>query len=114
MLILPDSDGEAQARLLKQFWQGLRRHFSSAGAPSISSAESPASPGPSGNHDMPTIRIEMIAGRTPEQKRALVKGVTECFTAHCGGTPASVQVVISEFGKDQWAIGGELISDRKT
>lgn len=107
MLILPDSDGEAQARLLKEFWQSLRRRFSPAVVHSTSLT-------PSRNPDMPTIHIEMLAGRTPEQKRALVKGVTECFTAHCGGTPASVQVVISEFGKDQWAIGGELISDRKT
>lgn len=104
MPILPDTDGEAQLQLLKLAWRGLRRRLGGAHI-SIRQTRS---------EDMPTIHVEMLAGRSNEQKRALVKGLTDCFTSHCGGTPASVQVVISEFAKDQWAVGGELISDRKT
>lgn len=108
MLIVPEADGEAQMRLLKLAWQGLHRRLRPAAIMEAASLEQ------TGSQDMPTIRVEMLAGRSNDQKRALVKGLTECFTSHCGGAPASVQVVISEFGKDQWAIGGELISDRKT
>lgn len=104
MPLLPDTDGDAQLALLKLAWQGMRRRFRGTG---IAIEQT-------GSKDMPTIHVEMLAGRSQEQKRALVKGLTDCFTSHCGGTPASVQVVISEFGKDQWAVGGELISDRKT
>jgi 4-oxalocrotonate tautomerase len=104
MPLLPDTDGDAQLALLKLAWQSMRRRLRGAPIAIVQTR----------SEDMPTIHVEMLAGRSQEQKRALVKGLTECFTSHCGGTPASVQVVISEFGKDQWAVGGELISDRKT
>ncbi|MGE3876935.1 MAG: 2-hydroxymuconate tautomerase [Parvibaculaceae bacterium] len=111
MLIVPDSDGDAQAKLLKLFWQGLRERFAARRASTATGGQCPA--GQSGSLDMPTIHVEILAGRSAEQKRALVKGMTDCFIAHCGGTPAGIQVVISEFAKDQWAVGGELISDKK-
>lgn len=106
MLITPDSDGEAQARLLEHVWQSLRSRFAGR------QTSDPLAQ--SRNPDMPTIHVEMLTGRSAEQKRALVKGMTDCFITHCGGTPASIQVVISEFARDQWAVGGELISDKKT
>lgn len=62
---------------------------------------------------MPTIHVEMLRGRTVEQKRGLAKAMTECFVANCGGTPSSVQIVFSEVDKDNWAFGGELFCDRK-
>ena len=59
---------------------------------------------------MPIIRVEMFPGRTSEQKRALVKEVTEAFVRTCGGTPQSVYVVITSVDKDDWGTGGELYS----
>lgn len=61
---------------------------------------------------MPMIRVEMFAGRTVDQKRALVKELTEAFVRAAGGNPQSVQVVLSDVEKSDWAAGGQLYSDK--
>lgn len=61
---------------------------------------------------MPVIRVEMFAGRSPEQKRALVRDLTTAFVGAAGGNPESVQVVITDVEKSDWASGGQLFSDK--
>jgi len=61
---------------------------------------------------MPIIKVEMFLGRTRDQKRELVKELTESFVRTCGGTPASVTVVISDVEKQDWGVGGELCADK--
>ncbi len=61
---------------------------------------------------MPMIRVEMYAGRSPEQKKALVKALTEAFVATAGSTPDSVQIVLQDIEKSDWATGGVLASDK--
>ncbi|WP_306113777.1 MULTISPECIES: 4-oxalocrotonate tautomerase [unclassified Roseovarius] len=61
---------------------------------------------------MPIIRVEMFKGRSVEQKRALVRDLTDAFVGAAGGTPDSVQVVITDVEKSDWGTGGELNSDR--
>lgn len=61
---------------------------------------------------MPIIRVEMFPGRTAEQKRALVKELTDAFVKTAGGTPDSVFVVLEDIDKSNWGIAGELCSDR--
>ncbi len=60
---------------------------------------------------MPTIRVEMFEGRTADQKRALVKELTDSFVRTAGGTPESVQIVLTDVAKDDWAVAGKLCSD---
>jgi 4-oxalocrotonate tautomerase len=60
---------------------------------------------------MPTIRVEMFEGRTPEQKQAFVKAVTEATVQTLGGSPEAVQVVIFDVSKSDWATGGVMWSD---
>ena len=60
---------------------------------------------------MPTIRVEMFEGRTPEQKQAFVKAITQATVDTLGGSPESVQVVIYDVSKSDWACGGLLWSD---
>lgn len=60
---------------------------------------------------MPVIRVEMFKGRTPEQKRDMVKEITEAFVRTAGGTPEPVHVVITDVEKSDWAVGGVLASD---
>lgn len=62
---------------------------------------------------MPVIRVEMHAGRTPDQKRALVRELTEAFNRTCGGTPEAVQIIISDVEKSDWASAGVLFSDKQ-
>ena len=61
---------------------------------------------------MPMIRVEMYEGRTVDQKRALAEKLTEAFVETCGGTPAAVQIVISDIAKEDWATGGALAADK--
>lgn len=62
---------------------------------------------------MPMIHVEMFAGRTADQKRALVKALTEAFVSTAGSTPQSVQIILREVEKADWATAGEFASERK-
>ena len=60
---------------------------------------------------MPILRLEMHPGRTLEQKRHFVDAVTRvtCETLNC--PPESVDVIITEIAREQWANSGKLRSD---
>lgn len=61
---------------------------------------------------MPIIRVEMLKGRTNDQKRKMVKELTDAFINTAGGNAAAVQVVITDTEKEDWAAGGELLLDK--
>ena len=61
---------------------------------------------------MPIIRVEMFTGRTEQQKQALVRELTDAFVNAAGGTPESVNVVITDIDKRDWGSGGELCSEK--
>ena len=61
---------------------------------------------------MPTIRVEMFEGRTPDQKRALVAALTEACVRTLGASPESVQVLLFDIARQNWAAGGILWSDK--
>ena len=60
---------------------------------------------------MPTLRVEMFAGRTLEQKRALARELTEATVRALGVSAASVEVLFYDIQKQDWAVGGALCSD---
>ncbi len=62
---------------------------------------------------MPIIRVEMHEGRTVAQKRALAAALTDAIVEHAGAEPGAVRVLFSDYTKDDWAIGGQLVSDRE-
>jgi len=60
---------------------------------------------------MPFVQIDFLEGRSVEQKRALVKKVTEAIveTANC---PAeAVNIILREMPKEHLANAGKLRSD---
>ena len=61
---------------------------------------------------MPIIRVEMLKGRTRDQKRELVKELTAAFVRTCGGKPEGLQIVIADVEKEDWGSGGELLADK--
>jgi 4-oxalocrotonate tautomerase len=61
---------------------------------------------------MPTIRVEMFEGRTPEQKRNLVKALTEACVETLGTKPESVDVILYDVKPSEWATGGVLWSEK--
>ncbi len=60
---------------------------------------------------MPIIRIELLPGRTVEQKREVAEVFTAeiCRIARC--TPEDVNVVFTDIDKSDWAFAGKLMSD---
>ncbi|MFC1913260.1 2-hydroxymuconate tautomerase [Chloroflexota bacterium] len=59
---------------------------------------------------MPVVIVEMWAGRTIEQKKQLVEGITASF-AKIGTPPEVVQVILRDVPKHDWAVGGKLSSE---
>ena len=63
---------------------------------------------------MPIITVDMLEGRTAEQKRALAKELTEAIVRTAGARAEATYVVIRDVPKEHWAVAGELISDRSS
>ncbi len=61
---------------------------------------------------MPNIHVQLFAGRTIEQKRALARALTEATVKVLGGSPAAVEIIFSDVQKHDWATAGELWSDK--
>jgi len=61
---------------------------------------------------MPVVTIAMFDGRTMDQKRELVKGVTEVVARVTGNSLDAVHVIIDEVKRENWSIGGVLTHDR--
>ena len=61
---------------------------------------------------MPIIKVEMLKGRSLEQKRAIARELTQGFVRACGAKPESIWIVMDEVDKENWAAGGELLSDK--
>lgn len=59
---------------------------------------------------MPVVNIEMWEGRTIEQKKQLVEGITSAFEKI--GTPAeAVKIIMKDIPKHNWATAGKLESE---
>lgn len=56
---------------------------------------------------MPTLRVELFEGRTPEQKAALAKELTDACVRVLGGSPGSVDVLFYDIKRHDWATGGQ-------
>ncbi len=61
---------------------------------------------------MPIIRVEMFEGRSKEKKRELAKALTDEMVRVTGVGEASVNVIIDEIKKENWAAGGDLYADK--
>jgi len=62
---------------------------------------------------MPTIQVNLLVGRTTEQKRSLVANITEAVVKSLGVKPDVVRIILQEMATDDYAIGGVLTSDKK-
>jgi 4-oxalocrotonate tautomerase len=61
---------------------------------------------------MPIVTVQMYDGRTMDQKRELVKGITDVVARVTGNSPEGVHVIIQEVIRENWANGGLLTPDR--
>ena len=61
---------------------------------------------------MPTYRIELFEGRSVEQKRKLAEEITRVTTEVLGSAPESVDIIITDVKRHNWATGGKLWSEQ--
>jgi len=59
---------------------------------------------------MPLITVEMFEGRTIEQKKKLVEGITSVL-ANIGVPADHLHIIIKDVAKHNWATGGRLASE---
>ena len=60
---------------------------------------------------MPFIRVEILKGRTLDQRREFVRRVTEVAVDTLTTTPDKVRIVFRELDPTELARGGKLASD---
>lgn len=61
---------------------------------------------------MPNITIDILEGRSIEQKREMVKRVTDAIVDTMKCQREAVQIIIHEITPDQIANGGQLRCDK--
>jgi 4-oxalocrotonate tautomerase len=61
---------------------------------------------------MPIIRVEMFKGRSREQKRTMVRALTDAMVESTGAKREAVWVVVKDVDKEDWGFGGELGVDK--
>lgn len=61
---------------------------------------------------MPYVNIKITReGATPQQKAALIKGVTDLLVSVLDKSPVTTFVVIDEVAMEDWGIGGMPVED---
>ncbi len=61
---------------------------------------------------MPIVNIKIAKGRSIEQKRELVKTITDVIVKILDVKEEWVSVLIDEFDRENWATGGQLHIDK--
>lgn len=61
---------------------------------------------------MPIVQVELLEGRTVEQKRALAEKVTEAITEVLDCPASAVSIIIRDMPATNYASGGKLRIDK--
>ena len=60
---------------------------------------------------MPLIQVHMLKGRTDQQKRQIIEGMTKVMVDVCGSSPERVAVLLHEMDADNWGRAGAPMAD---
>jgi len=56
---------------------------------------------------MPVVKIDMLDGKTKEQKKMLIENVTKAVCDSVGCPPEVVTVVITDVSRENWGSNGK-------
>lgn len=62
---------------------------------------------------MPLIHVHLAAGRSDDQKQALLAAITNAVQQSVGAPVESIRVWITEFQPTEYMAGGSLLADRE-
>ena len=65
-----------------------------------------------GGNSLPIVQIDLLEGRTTEQKRLLAEKVTQAIEESIGATPESISIIIRDMAKENYAKAGKLACDK--
>jgi 4-oxalocrotonate tautomerase len=60
---------------------------------------------------MPIIKVEMLEGRTVEQKRKITEGIVKVMVEEAKVKPEAIRIIFSDMKKEDLAIGDKLALD---
>jgi 4-oxalocrotonate tautomerase family enzyme len=58
--------------------------------------------------ELPVVVVQLWEGRSTDQKRALVRSLTDAMVEHADARPEALHVAIQEYSREQWARNGVL------
>jgi 4-oxalocrotonate tautomerase len=61
---------------------------------------------------MPLVVVKMLEGRSVEQKRRLVRELTNVVVKYTGAPEEQVDVMIEDYPRENWAKAGVLFTDK--
>jgi 4-oxalocrotonate tautomerase len=61
---------------------------------------------------MPIVNIKIAKGRSLEQKRLLVRSVTDAIAAAIDVPPEIIWIQIDEFERENFSVNGRLMADK--
>jgi 4-oxalocrotonate tautomerase len=61
---------------------------------------------------VPIAQILILEGRTPEQRREMMRSVTLAIAQALGANPETVRVIIQEVPAESWGVGGIPVQER--
>ena len=59
---------------------------------------------------MPYVNVKVAGKLTKDQKEKIAQGVTKLLEDVASKAPSTTYVVIEEIERDNWAVGGNLLS----
>ena len=60
---------------------------------------------------MPIVQIQMLEGRTAEQKRQIIYEMTETLSKVSGAPKENIRIIIQEITHDDWGIAGMTMKE---
>lgn len=63
---------------------------------------------------MPVITVQMLSGRTPEQKRSFIQQVTEIAVKTLEVPERAVTIVITDTSAEDWGSGGKTMAELRS
>ncbi len=61
---------------------------------------------------MPVVTIQLLSGRSKDQKTKIAEAVTSALVDIAGAKPEGVQVIFADVERADWANAGVLMSDK--
>ncbi|AHF06698.1 4-oxalocrotonate tautomerase [Desulfitobacterium metallireducens] len=62
---------------------------------------------------MPIVQIDLLEGRTYEQKKAMVEKITEVLMETAEAKRESISIIIRDMPRENYAHAGQLASEKK-